>query len=171
MPMTEQLTSTTHDDAPLSAAYAPDARASNLWTTEEDDELTARTMTIDRPQEEIFAFLRDPSNVARVWQGSADWPALAIEEEPGRAIAWHSTDRGSSHFSGRIELRPAPAGRGTEVTVMLATPSRNPLHKLWDKVRADDPRIQSRRALRRLKQLLETGEIATAAPGPAAPRA
>lgn len=169
--MTEHLTSTAHDDAPLSAAHAPDARAAHLWTTEEDDELTARTVTIDRPQEEIFAFIRDPSNVARVWQGSEEWPALAIEEEAGRAIAWHTTDRTDDGFSGRIELRPAPAGRGTEVTILLATPSRNPLHKLWDKIRADDPRIQSRRALRRLKQLLETGEIATSAPGPAAPRA
>jgi len=168
--MTEHLTSTAHDDAPLSAAHSPDARASHLWTTEEDDELTARTMTINRPQAEIFAFIRDPSNVERVWQGSGDWPSLAIEEETGRAIAWHSTDEGDD-FSGRIELRPAPAGRGTEVTILLATPSRNPLHKLWDKMRADDPRIQSRRALRRLKQLLETGEIATSAPGPAAPRA
>jgi len=169
--MTEHLTSTAHGDAPLSAAHSPDARASHLWTTEEDDELTARTMTINRPQQEIFAFVRDPANVARVWQGTGEWPAIAIEEEEGRAIAWHSTDRDSDRFSGRLELRPAPAGRGTEVTVTLATPSRNPLHKLWDKVRADDPRIQSRRALRRLKQLLETGEIATSTPGPAAPRA
>lgn len=168
--MPEPVSSTLHGDAPLAAAYSPDARASRLWATEEDDELTARTVTIDRPAAQLYAFLRDPVNLALLWTEDS-WPSLTVEEEAGRAINWHATDEKAARFSGRLELRPAPAGRGTEVTVTLATPSRNPLHRLWDKVRADDPRVRSRRALRRLKQLMETGEVATSTPGRAAPRA
>jgi uncharacterized membrane protein len=168
--MSEHVTSTTHGDAPLASARSPDARASNLWATEEDDELTARTITVDRPIAEVYAFVREPAALASLWD-SEDATSLVVQEEPGNLITWHSTDRVAAQFSGRVELRVAPAGRGTEVTVTIATPSRNALHKLWDKINADDPRIRTRRALRRFKQLMETGEIATAAPGPAAPRA
>ncbi len=169
--MSENLTSTAHGDPPISTARSPDARAANLWATEEDDELTARTVTIDRPLEEVYAFVREPAALASLWQSADDTESLTVQDETGGVITWHSNDRASSQVSGRLELRPAPAGRGTEVTVTLATPSRNPIHKLWDKITADDPRIRTRRALRRIKQLTETGEIATATPGPAAPRA
>ncbi len=175
--MTERLSSTAHGDAPLSAAYKPDARAAALWGTEEDDELIARTMTIDRPAPELHAFLRKPANL-RLLVGDevldVDWEGVVIEEgaveTPGRAISWHSGPAAAKRFSGRIDIAPAPADRGTEVTFAIALESRS-ASASWSASSRSTIRASRRaRALRRFKQLMETGEISNTQPGPAAPR-
>jgi len=172
--MSERLTTTTHGDAPLSAAHHPDARASALWATEEDDELIGRTMTINRPLADLFAFVREPANVLLLLGDALEdlrGESLTVDEEGSSAVVWHTAPGEEPRASGRIELRPAPAGRGTEVTVTVATEARGAIARMIGKLRQDDPRLQSRRALRRFKQLMETGEIATSEPGAAAPRA
>jgi uncharacterized membrane protein len=171
--MSERLTSTTQGDAPLTAAREPDARATALGYAQEGDELIGRTMTIARPLEELYAFLRDPARLPLVFgaDGVSLSGVLIEEDEPGRVVTFRTAPQVDRRLSGRVEFRPAPAGRGTEVTVTLAQEPRGVIGKVVDKLTQDhDPRIQARRALRRFKQLMETGEIATAAAGPAAPR-
>jgi uncharacterized membrane protein len=169
--MTERIPDTAHGDAPLSAAYHPDARASGLPTARLDDELIGRTVTINAPLQMLLEFWRTPGNVQRVLGGdSARWQSLQVEEGPGTALAWRAAPDDEGHVSGRIEFRPAPAGRGTEVTISLATEPRGLITKTMDLLQHKDPTLETRRLLRRFKQLVETGEIATAAPGPAAPR-
>lgn len=150
-----------------------------------DGELIARTTTINRPREELYAFWRDFGNLARVlenveevrviderrshWRVSApagesvEWDAIITNDEPGRSIAWRSAENADIDNSGQIEFRDSSAGRGTEVTATIRYDSPGgAAGRLVAKLFQKEPKIQARRELRRFKQLMETGEIATA---------
>jgi uncharacterized membrane protein len=169
--MTELIPGTAHGDAPLAAAHEPDARVSGLESARQGDELSSRTVTINQPLEVLYDFWRQPRNVQLILDNeSPQWDRLQIDAEPGKAITWQSAADDPERVSGRIEFRVAPFGRGTEVTVKLATEPRSFIGKTVDALKHRNPMLETRRALRRFKQLMETGEISTAAPGPAAPR-
>jgi hypothetical protein len=165
--MAERITRTAHGDAPLDTAYKADATASNLWVTDSDDELIGETVTISKPLGEVTAFLADRQNLDRALAGDAK---VALETQGNGALVWRFSEN-DLVLSGRVDLRAAPAGRGTEVRLAIATESRSAIGKLIDRLRGEDPRVNYRRFLRRLKQLAETGEIANTDPGRAAPRA
>ena len=58
--MADRISHTTHDDAPLSSARHPDARAAAPDIhAEEGDTLLAHTVCINRPRSELYAFWRD----------------------------------------------------------------------------------------------------------------
>jgi hypothetical protein len=119
----------------------------------------------------VRAHLRQSFNLVDfLSEEDADDSSITVEDDSDDGINWRAVSSGGRESRGRIELRDAPAGRGTEITATIALESRNALRKAYDKLTQHDPRIRSRRALRRLKQLLETGEIATSEPGRAAPR-
>ncbi len=161
------------DDAPVRAARRQRGRAT----------VTGRTITIDRPRSEIYAFWRDFGNLARVMENVRDvsvedgvtrWtirgPAerdvtilTTVTEEVGdERIEWRSTDASQIEHRGRVILRDAPAGRGTEVTLDLEYLSPGgELGRFVAKALQAEPHLQARRDLKRLKMLLETGEIAT----------
>ena len=62
-----------------------------------------------------------------------------------------------------MRFRDAPAGRGTEIAATIAyRPPAGELGRLLLKLSRREPDIQVRHELKRLKMLLETGEIATA---------
>lgn len=62
-----------------------------------------------------------------------------------------------------MQLRDAPAGRGTEVEAHIAWRPHLGVVGHWAAtLRGTDPAIRGRQELKRLKMLLETGEIATA---------
>jgi uncharacterized membrane protein len=169
--MTEPLTNTAHGDAPLTAAHEPDARASGIESAQRGDVLTGRTVTINQPLEVLYDFWRQPRNVQLIFDNhTTQWDRLQIDAEPGHALTWQSAPDDHERVSGRIEFRVAPFGRGTEVTVNLASEPKSFIGKTVDALKHRDPMLETRRALRRFKQLMETGEISTAAPGPAAPR-
>lgn len=179
------------DDAPLSTSKnggaALDA-ASQYGTPEqgEPDQLIGRTVTINRPRAELYAFWRDftnlPSfmdNVERIevlddrrshWTVKApagthvEWTAAVTEEREGEFIAWASEEGASVPNSGRIEFRDAQGDRGTIVTAtILYDPPAGIIGKVVAKMFQREPAIQARRDLRRFKQLMETGEVATGA--------
>lgn len=188
--MSERLTQTTHGDAPLSSAHEPDA-SMQIAGAEPADELVARTVTINRPAQELYEFWRDFNNLPTImsdvvsidpiderrarWHiGSDDnavaWESVITEDMPGELIAWTAAEPGEKPFAGRVEFAVAPAGRGTEVRVTMSYPSPGLITKVISKVTQRDPNLQTRRTLRRFKQLMEAGEIATAEPPIAAPR-
>lgn len=164
--MSERLTETAHGNAPLHSAYKPDARASDLWVTDSDDELIGETVTINRPLNEIAALLGNMAALQPVF--GAD-PPFVFEGFGEDALVWR-TDVDGLVLSGRVVLCEAPAGRGTELSLQVATESRSAIGKLVDRLKGNDPRVRYHRVLRRLKQLAETGEITTTEPGRAAPR-
>jgi len=178
------------DDAPTSASKRSDAveTAHGQMTDAKGNSIVGRSVTINKPVGELFAFFRDfanlPSfmeNVERIdvldgkrshWvvKGPArttyEWDALVTDEVQDQYIAWSSQPGADVDNSGRVEFRDAGA-RGTVVTAtILYDPPGGVVGKLIAKMFQREPAIQARRDLRRFKQLMETGEIATAAMNP-----
>jgi uncharacterized membrane protein len=157
-------------------------------------EVIGRTVTIDRPRSELYAYCRDLSNFPTFMDGvesvdvSADggsarwtlsgaedkesaWDTAVIVDEPAQAIGWRTTEGSRIEHEGRLEFKDAPGGRGTLVSATVAYRQvGGAIGGLLARVFHKDPRIQTQRDLRRFKQLMETGEIATAQPPDAAPR-
>ncbi len=177
--MSQSAPAQSRDDAPV--VTSKQARGNR--------QLLASSVTINREPHDVFAFFRDFSrlpefmeNIERIdvldnsrshWvvKGPAgsqyEWHSQITEEIEGKSITWQSEEGGDVANSGRIEFAGAP-GRGTVVTATIAyKPPGGVVGKLIAKVFQREPSIQTRRDLRRLKQLLETGEIATAARNPA----
>lgn len=163
------------DDAPVTASK----------TSKPDRELFAESVTIARPATDLYSFWREQPNLAQVMENvvsiepvdghstrwtvrgpagsTVSWTAIITEDEPGHHLTWQSTPDSEVANSGRIEFRGA-GQRGTVVraTIAYAPPGGTP-GKLIAKLFQREPRIQTRRDLHRFKQLMETGEIATAA--------
>ena len=130
-----------------------------------------RAVTINRRPEEVYAmfknfqrlpeFMRWIESVDMIdedlshWRvktpaGIIEYNAETIEDVPGRKIEWRSMPDATVPNRGCIEFLDAPGGRGTEVIVEMQVAA--PLGKI----------IAGREALgdlRRLKQILETGEV------------
>ncbi len=155
---------------------------------------SVRAVMINRPRQELYDFWRDFRNlpafmenvksVEMLGSGRSSWiiagPAGAdfelvseiTEERPGEYIAWRSLEESDIDHEGWIEFRDNPFARGTEVRVFISyDPPAGPVGKVVAKVLQREPRIQARRELRRFKQLMETGEVATSRAPDAAPRA
>jgi uncharacterized membrane protein len=193
--MTNPISHTAHDDAPLSAAKNPQPSAGNGDAAfRHGDTLIGRSVTINRPREELYAFWRDFKNLPQFMHSvrsitiedktlsrwvieapagkTVEWVSEITEDDPGRLIAWQSLDGASVRNGGRVEFLDSPDGRGTVVRVTLAyDPPAGAVGKLIAKLFQKEPKVQARQDLRRFKQLMETGEVATAQPPDAAPRA
>ncbi len=173
------------DDAPPSTWKTGDALAEPGIPNEKGGSIVARAVTINRPVGEVFAYFRDfanlptfMENVERIdilsdtrshWVVKApagktvEWDAVVTEDTRDSVIAWTSEPGADVANSGRVEFRDAGA-RGTVVTATIAyDPPGGVIGKLIAKMFQREPAIQARRDLRRFKQLMETGEIATAA--------
>lgn len=147
-------------------------------------EFVERTITINRPRHELYAFWRDFGNLAQIMENiesvtevderrshwvvrapagtTVEWDSVIVEDIPDELISWQSEAGADITHSGRIDFRDAPGSRGTLVTATIAyDPPAGAVGKLVAKVFQREPKIQARRDLRRFKQFMETGEIAT----------
>jgi uncharacterized membrane protein len=146
---------------------------------------TLAAVTINRRPGEVYAAFRDfpelprfMDNLVRIdtidavrshWVAKApagrtvEWDARITEEREGALIAWESEPGADVPNRGRVTFRDAGA-RGTVVTAEIAyDPPGGAIGKLVAKLFQREPAIQARRDLRRFKQLMETGEVATSA--------
>ena len=172
------------DDAPPSTWKKGDAAAAT-GLSEAEHSLVGRAVTINRPVAEVFAYFRDFANLPRFMENvisikmlddnrshwimrapagkTVEWDARIIDETENSLIEWTAEPGADIANSGRVEFRDAGA-RGTVVTATIAyDPPAGLLGKIVAKMFQREPAIQARRDLRRFKQLMETGEIATAA--------
>ncbi len=181
------MSDTMRDDAPLTTSNrdGADEELRSSITNARGSEAIGQAVTINRPADELYAFFRDFSNLPRVMEnidridviddrrshwvvkapmgGRVEWDAVVTDEEPNRSFAWMSTPGAEVPNSGRVEFREAGA-RGTVVTAtILYEPPAGAIGKVIAKLFQREPAIQARRDLRRFKQLMETGEVATAA--------
>jgi uncharacterized membrane protein len=191
----ETVTRALDSDAPLTAAVhqrdiAHDVAEARGW---HEAALVGRTVTINRPRAELYAFWRDLRNLALFMENvesvtpiddlrshwavkapggrTVEWDSILTEDVEGEVLAWESAEGADIKNAGRIEFRDAPPGRGTEVTATIVyEPPGGDLGKLIAKLFQKEPKIQARRELRRFKQLMETGEISTAKSQDAAPQ-
>ena len=143
-----------------------------------------KSMTINRPAAELFAFWRDFRNPPRImphlrsvdvlsekrshWIAQApagftvEWDAEIVNEKPATLIAWQSCAGSDVANWGVVRFAEATGGRGTEVRVELeyespAGTTGVALAKLF----GEEPSQQVEDGLRRFKQIMETGEVPT----------
>ncbi|WP_340316527.1 SRPBCC family protein [Rhizorhabdus argentea] len=177
---------TARDDAPLSTSKRSDAveEAAASLVEAKGSSLIGRTVTINRPRAELYAYWRDFANLASFMDNvvrvdvldgrrshwvvrapagkTVEWDSVITEEREGELIAWASVEGADVPNSGRIDFHDASGGRGTTVTATIVyDPPAGVVGKVIAKIFQREPAIQARRDLRRFKQLMETGEIAT----------
>jgi uncharacterized membrane protein len=91
-----------------------------------------------------------------------EWDCEITEDRPGAALAWRTLDGAQVPNAGSVLFEPAPRGRGTIVRLSIHySPVGGRLTAALAKLLRQDPQTQVQEDLRRFKQLLETGEIAT----------
>lgn len=142
------------------------------------------SLTIGKPRHQIYRFWRQLDNLPRVapqlrrvdvvdaWRsrwsvtlptGEREWESEITRDEENREIAWRTTMRQSVINFGSVQFRDAPAGRGTLVKVHLEyVPPAGALGTAIARMTGQSPERMVEDALRRLKQLLETGAIDSA---------
>jgi uncharacterized membrane protein len=89
--------------------------------------------------------------------GLVDREVEVLEDVPGELVTWRAVGSAPTLALGRVELRPAPGGRGTEVRVQVTTTS--PVLPLRLLTRADAREQQLREGLRRFGSLVECGTV------------
>jgi len=146
-----------------------------------------KTMTINRPVEDVYRFWRDLSNLPRCMQhlesvtplgngrshwiakGPAgmrvEWDAEIINEEENRVIGWRSLEHADVVSAGSVNFRECDGA--TEIVVRLQySPPAGRMGALIARLFGEEPSQQIQEDLHRVKQCLETG--AGAATGEAA---
>jgi uncharacterized membrane protein len=89
-----------------------------------------------------------------------EWDAEIISDEPGRVIAWRSLQGADVENAGSVRFKET-GDRGTEVRVVIDyIPPAGKLGSVLAKLIGEDPSANLKEDLRRLKRLVETGEIA-----------
>jgi uncharacterized membrane protein len=143
-----------------------------------------KSVTINAGAEHLYTFWRNFENLPRfmhnlisvdvhdsqtsrwVAKGPAGstvkWEAEIINEVPNELIGWRSMDGSEINNAGSVHFKPAAGGRGTEVHVVLRyDPPAGRIGARISRLLGEDPAINVQEDLRRLKMLIETGEIAT----------
>ncbi len=145
-----------------------------------------KTVTIDRPVEELYSYWRDLTNLPNFmghlksvtkkneagtithWVANApldlnvEWDAEIIKDEPNHLIAWNALGNADIDNCGFVRFQPATGDRGTQVKVVLEyQPPGGALTNAIAKLFGESPQEQIGDELNRFKQLMETGEIAT----------
>jgi uncharacterized membrane protein len=94
-----------------------------------------------------------------------EWDAEVINDIPNKVLAWKSLPGGDVVSAGSVTFEPARGDeRATQLTVSLQyAPPAGKLGALVASAFGSEPSQTIREDLRRLKQLLEAGEIAKAA--------
>lgn len=152
------------------------------WTSDDGAILVKKSILIDSSPEALYLFWRDFQNLSRFtehvesvaiydrhqshWtvKGPAgyrvEWNAEITQDEPNRKIAWRTTSQADIRHTGSVEFTPSPGGRGTIVRVEMAydVPA-GILGASVAKLFGTEPGQQIQSDLRRLKQILEVGEV------------
>jgi len=99
---------------------------------------------------------RGPGGMQVVWHSEID------KEQENELISWHTEDDADLPHRGQVQFRDAPGGRGTEVRLTIAYhPPGGQGGRMVARLFGASPGVQAREALRRLKQVMEAGEVPT----------
>jgi uncharacterized membrane protein len=91
---------------------------------------------------------------------STEWESAIVADEPDTLIAWESVGASAVYHSGTVRFADAPLGMGTVVTVeMRYAPPGGKIASGVLKMFRKEPGQQVGDDLRRLKQVLELGEV------------
>jgi uncharacterized membrane protein len=143
-----------------------------------------RSITVNLPRPEVFRFFRNLSNfsqflshvqsVTETGEGRShwvvcgpaghrfEWDAVLHNERDNELIAWRTLSGADVDHAGSILFRDAPWSRGTEVRIELQyNPPAGAAGALISRLWGEEPTQQIDDDLRRLKQILEIGEVLT----------
>lgn len=143
-----------------------------------------KSVTINRPRQEVYAFWRRLENLPQfmehlesvvqtspvrshwVTKGFAgktlEWDAEIVNEIEGELIGWRSLKGASVNNAGSVHFDDAPGGRGTTVKVSLQyNPPGGAVGAYIAKLLGGDPERQVAIDLKRFKAVLEAGELPT----------
>lgn len=143
-----------------------------------------KSVTINKPRAEVYAFWRNFENLPKFMRHvhsvsrldgnrshwiaqslggrTVEWDAEMNNEVENQLIGWRTLPGSDVDSAGSVRFHTAPGGRGTEIHLSLQyNPPGGELGAAVLKLIGSDPARQIQEDLRRLKQLLETGEIAT----------
>ncbi len=143
---------------------------------------THRSITVNKPVEEVYAFWHDVRNFPRFmtnidavtitgdrrshWQATAptgqtmEWDAELTDDRPNELIAWRSLGHADANNTGTVSFRPAPGNRGTEVRVDIEyKPPFGTIGSRFAMLFRKEPGQQLADDLRHFKQMMEIGEL------------
>ncbi len=143
-----------------------------------------RSITVQLPRHDAYARWRDAATQPLVWAHFAEltnatergahwlvraplgrtleWDATVVEERSPELIRWQTTEAADVPNEGSVEFRDAPGEHGTELTLRVRfEPPAGAIGEAGARVFDDAPKLVLEKALRRFKQLVETGEIAS----------
>lgn len=170
---------------------APEARRHEGRLGADEPEVE-RSITIERPADELYRRWRDPETTARVMGFFADvqpgadgtlrwsaqgpfgrtltWETRIVEERENELIRWESLPGGQLASQGSVRFRPAPGDLGTEVKLRIRFhPPGGALGSAVARFMGGlVPNAIAGKALRFFKSLVLTGEIPTTEHQPAA---
>ena len=146
--------------------------------------LIKHVAVVERPAQELYDYWRNVENAPHFMQGvesvtktgpnrshwisagpfrtSFEWDSEVFHDEPGRLFAWKTLPGADVAHAGAIRFEPNTGDRGTVVTVEINyEPPAGMVGVTIAKLIGQDPDSMTKENLRRFKQLMETGEIAT----------
>jgi uncharacterized membrane protein len=141
-----------------------------------------RSITIGCPRSEVYALWRNFTNFPRFMEGiesvvdlgggrshwrargpvgtSTEWDSEIVADTLNELITWQSVGTSAVYHSGTVRFADAPRGLGTLVTVeMNYAPPGGKIAAALLKIFRKEPGQQIGDDLRRLKQVLEIGEV------------
>lgn len=169
------------------------ARAAPSVGADSESVQSRASVIIKSSPEELYGFWRNPGNLPRFmrhlhsvqstgertskWtaKGPAgrevSWNSEITTDIENRQISWRTLPDSEVTHTGTVTFEPATNGTGTVVRVeMKYQPPAGAVGDALAKLLGFDPQHQIRDDLRRLKQLQETGEVATVQGQPAGKR-
>jgi uncharacterized membrane protein len=143
-----------------------------------------KAVTVDCSAEQLYTFWRNLSNLPTLFDNvlsvevlddmrslwtlrvpggiTLEWNAEITVDRSNEMIGWRSMDGAELDNAGYVRFERATGGRGTVVRVALQyNPPAGKLGAAMSTVLGEKPASQIEQALRKLKQLMEAGEIAT----------
>jgi len=141
-----------------------------------------QAITVNRPADVVYRFWHNLENLPRFmshlesvtitggrrsrWRAKApaglivEWDAEITHDQINERIAWRSLAGADVENEGTVRFVPAPGDRGTEVHVQLKYhPPGGAVGRAIAKLFGQAPEQKVRADLRKLKQVLETGEV------------
>jgi len=141
-----------------------------------------RSTTIARPPAEVYRFWRDFQNLPKFmvhlesvetldsthsyWRARSvgnktfEWNAEIVEDRENELISWRTVGGSQVAHAGVVRFVKAPGGRGTEIHVEATyDPPGGPFGRVVALAFGQEPSQQIEGDLRRLKQVLEAGEV------------
>lgn len=159
-------------------------RALSKMELSEPEEIVSESRTINSTPEALYSFWKNVENLPRFmshlesvtptgertshWIAKApagmsvEWDAEIVRDDPNEGLSWQTVPGSEVTHEGTVRFDPDPSGRGTVVRVQMRyVPPAGKVGVQLAKLFGEEPKLQIKDDLRRLKQLIETGEVAT----------